>query len=109
MSETSIYILTFLYGLGGIITFVGYFPTIRDLWHEKESANMNTYLIWTSTMIVASIYGVLILKDIPFIIVTNLNLAACSVILILEIRFKKSEKAESGKEKAVEFKEPPSE
>lgn len=99
MSEVSIYILTFLYGLGGIITFIGYFPTIRDLWHEKESANMNTYLIWTGTMIIASLYGLFILKDIPFIIVTNLNLTACSIILFLEIRFRQSGKAETSKEK----------
>jgi hypothetical protein len=88
MAETFIYILTFLYGLGGIITFVGYFPTIKDLWKKKASANVHTYLIWTLTTIVTSLYGFIVLKNLVFILVVNLQLLACATILILALRLK---------------------
>jgi hypothetical protein len=88
MTEYLIYILTFLYGLGGIITFIGYFPTIKDLWNKKASANIQTYIIWTITMFIASLYGIFVLKDATFILVVNLQLLACAIILILGIRLK---------------------
>ena len=37
------------YGAGGIITFVGFFPTVRDLWKGKPSANVSTYVVWSTT------------------------------------------------------------
>lgn len=92
MTDHLIYILTLLYSLGGIITFLGYYPTIKDLWGKKASANVHTYLIWTITMTIASLYGFLVLKDLPFILVTNLNLLACATILILGLRLKYSNK-----------------
>jgi len=92
MTEYFIYILTFLYGLGGIITFVGYFPTIKDLWYKKASANINTYLIWTTTMFIASLYGFFVLKDLVFILVVNLQFIACAFILILGLRLKYEKK-----------------
>ena len=88
MSEYLIYILTFLYSVGGIIAFIGYYPTIKDLWHKKASANVSTYLIWTITTTIASLYGLLVLKDLPFILATNLNLLACGTILALRLRLK---------------------
>jgi len=88
MKENLIYILTFLYGLGGIITFIGYFPTIKDLWNKKASANVHTYLIWTITMFVTSLYGFFIIKDLIFILVVNLQFTACAFILILSLKLK---------------------
>lgn len=88
MTENFIYILTFLYGIGGIIMVLGYYPTIKDLWHKKASANIQTYSIWTLALIVASMYGFLVLKDPAFILVTNLNLLSCVIILGLGLRLK---------------------
>ena len=88
MTETFIYILTFLYGLCGVITFIGYFPTVKDLWNKKASANINTYLIWTITTIFTSLYGFLVLKNLVFILVVNLQLLACATILVLALRLK---------------------
>ena len=79
-------ILTFLYGIGGIITFCGFIPTMIDLWNKKPSANISTYLIWTSTTLVTSIYGFFVLQDLVFNIVINLQLMACFGVLVLRLR-----------------------
>ena len=81
-------ILAILYGLGGIVTFIGYIPTIKDLWHSKASANIHSYTIWTITTFLATIYGYIVLKDLAFIFVANLNFLACAIILVLGIRLK---------------------
>ena len=79
-------ILTVLYGVGGIVTFAGFFPTIRDLWLKKPSANIWTYVIWSTTTFLTSLYGLFILKNVVFDIVINLQLIACVVVLVLRVR-----------------------
>ena len=88
MKDNLLYILTFLYGLGGIVTFIGYFPTIKDLWNKKASANIHTYLIWTITMFITSLYGFFVIKDLAFILVVNLQFVSCAFILALRLRLK---------------------
>ena len=88
MKEQFIYILTFIYGIGGIVTFTGFIPTMIDLWKKKPSANITTYIIWTTTTFATSLYGFFILQDLVFNIVINLQLLACSIILILSLRLK---------------------
>ena len=86
MPDSSLQILSALYGIGGVLTFIGFFPTIRDLWKKKPSANIWTYVIWTATTLITSLYGFFILQNFLFTIVINLQLAACVIILILRIR-----------------------
>ena len=86
MQENFIYVLTFLYGLGGIVTFFGFMPTMIDLWKRKPSANIITYVVWTSTTFVTALYGFFILEDLVFNIVINLQLLACLTVLFLRIR-----------------------
>ncbi len=80
--------LTFIYGIGWIVTLFGYFPTMKDLWQKKPSANTSTYIVWTITMFFSSLYGIFVLKDLVFIVVVSLQLLACLMILILRIRLK---------------------
>jgi len=94
MKEYFLYALTFLYGIGGIITFIGFFPTIKDLWNKHPSANTSTYVIWTTTTFFTSLYGFFILQNFVFNIVINLQLVACLIVLILRLRIKKKIKAE---------------
>lgn len=77
--------ITFLYGLGGIATFVGFFSTIIDLWRGKPSANIATYWTWTATTFITSLYGFFILQNLIFNIVINLQLCACVTVLALRI------------------------
>ncbi len=88
MESYFITILTFLYSIGWIITFLGFFPTMKDLRQEKPSANISTYLIRTTTTLLTSLYWIFVLKDLVFIIVINLQLLACLLVLILRIRLK---------------------
>jgi uncharacterized membrane protein YjfL (UPF0719 family) len=88
MKEQFLYILVFLYGLGGIVTFVGFVPTMIDLWNKKPSANITTYVIWTATTFVISLYGFFIFNNLVFNIVINFQLLACLTVLILRIRLK---------------------
>jgi uncharacterized protein with PQ loop repeat len=88
MKENLIYILTFLYGIGGIVTFAGFIPTMIDLWKKKPSANIITYVVWTTTTFITSLYGFFILENLVFNIVINLQLLACLTVLILRVRLK---------------------
>jgi uncharacterized protein with PQ loop repeat len=92
MEQYFIPILTFLYSIGGIITFLGFVPTMKDLWQGKPSANISTYVIWTSTTIITSLYGLFVLKNMVFNIVINLQVFACLIVLILSIKLKYSKK-----------------
>lgn len=88
MKQFFIPVITFLYSIGGIITFLGFVPTMKDLWQKKPSANITTYVTWTTTTIVTSLYGLFILKNLVFNIVINLQVAACLIVLILSLRLK---------------------
>ena len=92
MKEYFLYILTLIYGIGGVVTFIGFFPTIKDLWNKKPSANVSTYLVWTATTFFTSLYGFFILQNLVFNIVINLQLLACLIVLILSLRLKKNVK-----------------
>lgn len=94
MKEIFIYALTLLYAIGGLVSFIGYLPTIKDLWKKHPSANASTYAIWTITLVFTSLYGFFVLQNLVFNIVVNLQLAACSIILVLRLRLKKHVDAE---------------
>lgn len=82
----SIEVLKFAYLLSGFVTFFGFLPTIIDLCKKRDTANLTTYIIWTSTMSITSLYGFLVLQDLLFNIVVNLQLSACFIVLILKIK-----------------------
>lgn len=86
MSDLFLAMLKVAYGAGGIVTFVGFFPTIRDLWRRKPSANVSTYVVWSITTFLTLLYAMLIVKDLLFSFVIGLQLAACAVVLVLRLR-----------------------
>ena len=83
-------ILTLVYASIGIISAVAYWPTIKDLYHKKPSANITSYQLWTATSAIAVLYGWFILKDLPYKFVSGIGFIACATILILSMRIKKS-------------------
>lgn len=89
MQAFALTVLTILYGVGGIVTFLGFIPTIRDLRNKKPSANVGTYWIWTTTTLITSLYGFFILDNLVFNIVINLQLLACVIVLFLRLRLPK--------------------
>ena len=92
MNENFILILTFLYSIWWIVTFIWFIPTMKDLWSGKPSANIITYSIWFMTTFITSLYWIFILKNLVFNIVINLQLLACLIVLILAIKLKYEKK-----------------
>jgi hypothetical protein len=83
-----IIIISFLYASTGIISAIGYIPTIRDLTRNVASANINSYIIWTFCSLISFIYSILAIGDLLLEIVTGLNFAACAVILAMTLNLK---------------------
>ena len=90
MENLLIFILVIAYAGTGIVGVVAYWPTITDLYrHKKPSANINSYILWTTTSGIAFLYSIFVLPDLLFIIVSGLNFVACALVLILAIGLKK--------------------
>ena len=89
MKELFIKILIWLYGVVGTISIVAYWPTIRDLYlHDKPSANITSYAIWSITSAITFLYSLFILSDVLLRIIVGLNLFCCLLILFLRIKLK---------------------
>lgn len=86
--EIILIIIAFLYASTGIIATVGYIPTIRDLTKKIASANINSYIIWTFCSCITFLYALLIISNLLLEIVTGLNFASCTIILILALKLK---------------------
>ncbi len=95
MPELALQIITYAYAGVGVVAAFGYFPTIRDLWHYKQSANTHSYAIWTLSTFIALMYSLFILTDPLFRIVSGINFVCCSLILALSIALKQGSKEES--------------
>ena len=89
MQQTFLTVLTVLYAGSGIVTFAGFFPTIRDLWNKKPSANALTYFTWATTTLLTGLYAMFVVRDLVFSIVISLQLLACVIILALRLRLPK--------------------
>ena len=91
MSEIFLQVLSVAYGSVGIVTLIAYFPTIKDLYvHKKPSANITSYAIWTATSGIGFMYGLFVLQDFLFRMVSGIGFAACATVLVLSLRLKNS-------------------
>ncbi|MBI5400546.1 MAG: hypothetical protein HZB12_00295 [Candidatus Yonathbacteria bacterium] len=86
MQTTLLHILTFTYGTTGVVGAIAYWPTIKDVYTRKPSANVSSYLMWTLTTAITLLYSIFILPDPFFIFVSTTNFAACVLILMLRLR-----------------------
>ena len=89
MQEILFKILIIIYGATAIIDIIAYWPTLKDLWRKKPSANIYSYILWTATTGIAFLYSLLILPDLPFRIVSGVVFFANVSILFLSLRLKK--------------------
>lgn len=91
MKELLLQSLIFAYACVGVFAAIGYWPTIRDLYHHKKpSANITSYILWTATSGIAFLYSIFILPDLLFRIVSGINFLSCGTILILSISLLKN-------------------
>lgn len=90
MKEFLLHGLVLAYGATGIVGVIAYWPTIKDLYHhKKKSANISSYVLWTSTGAIAFLYAIFILPDFLFIVVSGLHFFACLVVLVLSVGLSK--------------------
>ena len=90
MKELLLQALVIAYGTTGIVGLVGYWPTIKDLCHHKKpSANISSYILWSSTGGIGFLYAIFILPDLLLRFVSGINFFACLIVLILSIGLKR--------------------
>jgi len=77
--------LIFLYTTTGVISLVAYLPTMRDLWRGKSTAILYTYALWTGCSVITLLYGVFVLQDFLYDVITGIQFLACGITLILRI------------------------
>ncbi len=82
-------ILTVAYASVGVISAIGYWPTIKDIhFHKKPSANIKTYAVWTLTTGISLLYGIFILNDFLFRVIAGVGFVCCFTVLALSINLK---------------------
>lgn len=88
MKEFLLHLLIITYASVGVIGLIAYWPTIRDLYQKKPSANINSYMLWTVGSGIGFLYSLFILSDLLLRIVSGLYLGANALVLLLSIKLK---------------------
>ena len=86
--EAVLQIIIFIYASTGIVAIIGYLPTIKDLIRKKESANIQSYVIWTFCNGAAFLYALVIITDLLLEIVTGLSFVFCAIILAFALKLR---------------------
>ena len=88
MKELLLQVLIIAYAGVSVVSLIAYWPTIRDLYRKKPSANINSYILWTVASGVAFLYSLFILSDLLLRIISGLYLGANALVLLLSIKLK---------------------
>ena len=90
MQENLIKLITITYAGVGVMGLIAYWPTMRDLYFlKKPSANATSFFIWTLASGISLLYGIFILHDSLYCIVTGAHFVACTIIIFLILGLKK--------------------
>ena len=90
IQELLLKLLILAYAGVGVANVLAYWPTIKDLYvHKKKSANVHSYIVWTICGSIAFLYGIFILQDTLYRIISGVNFVCCAIILFLSLRLKK--------------------
>ena len=88
MKELLLQLLIITYASVSVIGIVAYWPTIKDLYRKKPSANINSYILWTVGSGIGFLYSLFILSDLLLRIVSGLYLGANALVLLLAIKLR---------------------
>jgi uncharacterized protein with PQ loop repeat len=88
MKEILMQALIIAYAGVGVVGLIAYWPTIKDLYHQKPSANISSYMLWTATAGIGFLYSLFILPDLLLRIVVGMNFGACSLVLFLRLKIR---------------------
>jgi hypothetical protein len=81
-------ILILAFGATGVVGLIGYWPTIKDLYRKKPSANILSYALWTFTTCIGFLYSIFVLNDLLLRIIYGLNFGACILVVFLSVGLK---------------------
>ena len=92
MKEVLLQVLTLAYAFVGVVSIFAYWPTLKDLYDHKPSANIKSYLVWTMTSFVSFLYSIFLLSDWLILFIFGINFIFCVVVVLLVFRIKKMSK-----------------
>ncbi len=91
MQEILFKILIISYGATAFVDILAYWPTVKDLYYAKKpSANITSYILWSTTNGIAFLYSLFILPDLLFRIVSGVYFFSNLLIIFLSFRLKKN-------------------
>ncbi len=76
-------VLTALYGLCGVAMIVAYGPQAWSAWQDKEGAqavSLASWGFWMFSSLVTLLYAVVVVKDLPWTMVSFGNVVGCSAV-----------------------------
>lgn len=102
MKELLLQILIVAYACVAVINIIAYWPTIRDLYyHKKPSANIASYILWTTVSGITFLYSIFVLPDLLFRMVSALGLTANLLVLLLSINLRYSKSKNTNKKRKI--------
>ena len=81
-------IILLLYGSVAVVSVVAYVPQIYNLiisTGRSEAVSISSWLLWLFTSGISLLYGLAIIKVLPFIVVSAINFTGVAMILLLTI------------------------
>lgn len=82
-------LVAWAYLLANGARIVAYLPQIRAVWRCRDGAasiSLLSWSTWTLSHVAALLYALLVLRDLPFLLVTSLNLAGCGAVTWIALR-----------------------
>jgi uncharacterized protein with PQ loop repeat len=92
-------VVSVAYASTGLISAIGYMPTLIDLYNKKSSANLRTYSIWLVGSFITMMYSFCVMDDNLFRIMSMGNFTMVTLVFFMLLRIKHSPKTDDSSEK----------
>ncbi|QHI99665.1 hypothetical protein GT347_17790 [Xylophilus rhododendri] len=82
-------LIAWLYLLTNATRLVTYLPQIIVVWRCTDGARSVSVLTWGSWVLsqaTATLYGTLVLHDLPFVLISLINLVGCGCVTVIAMR-----------------------
>ncbi|RCW67542.1 hypothetical protein [Pseudorhodoferax soli] len=89
MPDGPLALIAWAYLLTNAVRMFTYVPQIVTVWRCQDGARSLSLLTWWSWVlshITAIAYGVLVVRDLPFLMITLINLAGCGAVAAIAMR-----------------------
>ncbi len=83
LPEGALALVAWAYLLTNAVRVFTYLPQIATVWRCREGARAISLLTWWSWAVsngAAMAYGLLVVRDLPFILIAAINLAGCTAV-----------------------------